>query len=337
LFRIVKILSFIILVNVPRVYSQDSHFSQFFSNSLALNPALTGNFIGDWRVSGNYRNQWRNIAIPYNTYSFGYDRMFYPENHRVGGGVFLVNDNSGDAALNVTRLYLSGSYYRDINNNDLSAGIQVGYVFKSYNYSGATFPSQFDMTQGYFNSNLPSGELGIGERLSYLDINIGASWRKKIKIFEPRVGLSLFHLNVPKESYYNFNTRVPLKILFHAKMPTDLSDNMYLAPGLVYIRQRNASEMLLGSDLGFRFRGNFTNVDKAFTGIYFRDGIVRQADAIIVMAGAQAGRLDVILSYDFTVSPLGVVTNNRGAFEISFIYRSISTILNSYSIPCERL
>src|SRR5580704_13053357 len=39
------------------VNAQDSHFSQFYASPLTLNPALTGNFNGFYRISGIDRNQ----------------------------------------------------------------------------------------------------------------------------------------------------------------------------------------------------------------------------------------------------------------------------------------
>jgi len=38
--------------------AQDPNFSQFFASPLTLNPALTGKFDGNFRLAGNYRNQW---------------------------------------------------------------------------------------------------------------------------------------------------------------------------------------------------------------------------------------------------------------------------------------
>jgi hypothetical protein len=49
------------MVVVVVVAAQDSHFSQFFSSPLTLNPAFTGKFFGTYRVAGNYRNQWPTI------------------------------------------------------------------------------------------------------------------------------------------------------------------------------------------------------------------------------------------------------------------------------------
>jgi hypothetical protein len=58
---------------------------------------------------------------------------------------------------------------------------------------------------------------------------------------------------------------------------------------------------------------------------------------MIALFGVQVSNLDVNISYDFNISPLKTYTNNRGAFEISFIFKSLSTILKTFTIPCERI
>ena len=40
------------------VRAQDVHFTQHFSSPLALNPASTGFFRGDYRVGVNHKEQW---------------------------------------------------------------------------------------------------------------------------------------------------------------------------------------------------------------------------------------------------------------------------------------
>ena len=49
------------------VIAQDPNFSQFFSSPLNVNPALTANIYGKWRVITNYRTQWLGPVDPYNT------------------------------------------------------------------------------------------------------------------------------------------------------------------------------------------------------------------------------------------------------------------------------
>ena len=54
---------------VSKVNAQvDPHFSQYYVYPSWLNPALTGAFDGQYRVSGVYRNQWGNISSPFTTY-----------------------------------------------------------------------------------------------------------------------------------------------------------------------------------------------------------------------------------------------------------------------------
>ena len=56
-------------------YSQDIHFSQNHLTPLLLNPANTGNYIGNWRLSNIMRTQWKQFSDPgYQTIAFGYDQ-----------------------------------------------------------------------------------------------------------------------------------------------------------------------------------------------------------------------------------------------------------------------
>ena len=59
-----------------------------------------------------------------------------------------------------------------------------------------TFPSQFDMTTGYFNNQLPVNESTTNLGTNYPDLNFGIGWSKKLRYFEPEAGLSFFHLGL---------------------------------------------------------------------------------------------------------------------------------------------
>ena len=53
--------------------SQDLHFSMYPLSPLNLNPALTGDFIGDIRANSIHRSQWAAVTVPYSTYSVSSD------------------------------------------------------------------------------------------------------------------------------------------------------------------------------------------------------------------------------------------------------------------------
>ena len=84
--------------------AQDPHFSQFFSSPLTLNPAYTGKFDGNFRVAGNYRNQWPTINNAFTTATASFDMPIMtnrlPEFDTWGVGILALNDQSGNKILN---------------------------------------------------------------------------------------------------------------------------------------------------------------------------------------------------------------------------------------------
>jgi hypothetical protein len=60
-------ISLFFLLLIVQVNGQDIHWSQYNDNPLFQNPGNTGNFNGDYRFVGNYRNQWRSVSIPFET------------------------------------------------------------------------------------------------------------------------------------------------------------------------------------------------------------------------------------------------------------------------------
>ncbi|MEN9002702.1 MAG: type IX secretion system membrane protein PorP/SprF, partial [Flavobacteriales bacterium] len=90
--------------------AQDIHFSQFYNSPLNLNPALAGNFDGNYRFAGNYRNQWNSVTIPFATFSMSADAKDVMGKKNVGAGIIFNNDNTGDSRFRTTVLNVVGSY-----------------------------------------------------------------------------------------------------------------------------------------------------------------------------------------------------------------------------------
>ena len=92
------------------VIAQDPNFSQFFSSPLNVNPALTANIYGKWRVITNYRTQWLGPVDPYNTGTVSFDSKIFQntignyvdEITRVGVGGMMMYDNALAGALKST-------------------------------------------------------------------------------------------------------------------------------------------------------------------------------------------------------------------------------------------
>ena len=96
--------------------AQDVHLSQFYTNQQNLNPALTGYYEGAYQISGNYRNQWRQIGgDPITTALVGFDHKFYYNSDEISGGILVIQDQFSDYGLNTNKILLSGSYKKMIN------------------------------------------------------------------------------------------------------------------------------------------------------------------------------------------------------------------------------
>jgi len=328
---ILLILTSVLTLNT---FSQDIHFSQFYYSPLSLNPANTGHFEGDWRISNNYRTQWGSISIPYNTISIGFDKTFYFHSQKIGGGIFFVNDNSGNAHLSVNKIFLSGAYHNEYKGHNLHAGIQIGFVVKSFG-GDVTYPSQYDRGIGGFNNQLPNNETALNDNLSYPDINFGLMWSKRFGKIEPEAGYTVFHINNPKESFTDVKNRLPLRHVFHVGTKIDLNQKFFVKPRLLYMNHKRAGDMIIGANFGYNLPVNNYKMESLFFGPHFRT-ILNKADALIFALGINFKNIDIGISYDVNISPLQVASSGAGALEFSLIYRSRSSVPNKVAIPCDR-
>jgi type IX secretion system PorP/SprF family membrane protein len=317
----------ITLMSVP-LFSQDVHFSLYQNAPLFLNPANTGNFIGDWRLSGNFRNQFVATADPFRTASVGFDSRFYVYKQKIGVGLYILNDETGIGGLTFNKVYASLAYGKKISENYISFGLQAGYVFGSVNGWGT-----WDYATGSFTA--PNGEENFGENVKYADINLGLYWKRSVRIFEPEAGISFTHLNKPNKSFFNGEDKEDIKVTIDARSRINVSDELFFTPSILFIGKHNSLTMV-GTNLGYNLNGNRSSVKQFTGGVYIRDGVTEKLNGVVFILGVAIRRLDVGISYDMNSGQLGQSAGSLGAFEVSFIYRSISTVLNSYSIPCER-
>lgn len=321
-------------------YAQDVHFTQYYANPLNINPALTGWFNGNCRVAANYREQWKTIGIhPYSTYGISFEKQHYLYTEQINYGAAIVHDNSGDIELQTNMLVLSGSYLKSILDHNFQGGIQIGIVNLGTNTEELTFDSQLDFGEDdMFNQDISSGE-GIDENIFYLSTNIGALWSKQLSAkLTPMVGFAFYHLNRPNESLYDIksaDTKVPIRSVFHANIAYKLSDAILLKPGIVYMNQRKATEILIGGNIEYSLDHKI--LDGFYGGTLFRYGNGQNYDALAAIVGLKVMRFDVGLSYDINLSSLNAVTNNQGALEISVRYLCKSTKVTKVKVSCDRL
>src|SRR6186997_1001569 len=149
-------------------YAQDPSFSQFFSSPLNINPALTGNINGDWRLISNFRDQWVGPASPFVTGTISFDTKAMQnktpdmaENNYLGLGGMLMFDHAMSGVVKSTYASLNLAYSIKITETEyyterIALGFGAIYGDKNIDFSRVDFEEQF--TGFGFNRNLPTGE-----------------------------------------------------------------------------------------------------------------------------------------------------------------------------------
>jgi type IX secretion system PorP/SprF family membrane protein len=303
---------------------------------MSLNPAETGFFDGNWRFTNNFRTQWSAIGEPFNTISAGFDKPFkLKRNSNFGLGVFFINDKSGSSMLTINKLFLSGNYIMTIDKiHSIGIGLQVGYIVKSFSLDGLTVPSQYNNSTGLFDPELPNNINSWDENINYPDFNFGLNYKGKLGKLNPFAGLALFHINSPQESFLRTEDKLPIRLVIHGGFELALKDKVIIKPNLLTMYHKRSGDWLI-SVLGYYLMTEGRFVEKIFGGVQMRTAL-SNFDAIIFTGGLSAYGFDIGLSYDVNISNLSVATNNRGAFEISLIYKDLTKNLTRVTLPCDR-
>ncbi|MFZ6052088.1 PorP/SprF family type IX secretion system membrane protein [Halocola ammonii] len=299
------------------VRSQDIHFSQFFNAPANYNPALTGQFDGDYRFIGNQRTQWRAVTEPYSTIGGSVDANSFLENENLGTGLSIYRDRAGDSRLTLLHVNLAGSYRFALSGEgeSLSLGGQVGITHHNIDYSQLEYNSQYN---GFFyDPGQPSGEAFSRDSRTYLNFNIGAAYFKK---FDERNslegGMSVFNLNSPNQSFFNATgVNLDPRLVFHGKGQIEIDDEWDILPSAIFQSQGKFTEFVFGGAAKYILE-NEAGLNRAvYGGLYYRT-----RDAGYIMAAMDYDAWHVGISYDINLSDLRTASNGRGGFEIAVIY-----------------
>ncbi len=299
-------------------FCQDPEFSQYYAAPLYLNPAFTGTS-SDHRFIANYRNQWPNIARGYVTTALSYDYNLSQANSGIG---FLVTmDQAGTAGMKSSQFNFLYSYRVVVDNKwVIASGLSFGYAFRTIDFNRLVFGDQLQFDS---KAQVPSDDpalynLGMS---SYFDFNSGIlAYNKTFWL-----GFAASHLNKPNRSLLNQEATLPIKTTIHGGIRIPLNRSLktvreaVLAPSFVYKRQGNFDQL----DIGAHFLYEPIVVGLWYRGIPIQQEVADNLshDAVVVILGFQLPHLEVVYSYDFTVSKLGSISG--GSHEIALKYKLV--------------
>ncbi|MEW6774642.1 MAG: PorP/SprF family type IX secretion system membrane protein [Bacteroidota bacterium] len=312
------------------VKGQDIHFTQIQYFPLSLNPAMSG---ANYALSGNiiYRNQWKAVASPYNTFGLSVDGRISksPKGHFFAGGIKFFNDNTGDLSLKTNDVTLNGAYHLRVNQGQhLGIGIYAGIIQKSINMNNAQWESQYDDNAGVYNPSAPSNEnfapnsfivpdAGLGFTYTY-DKNEGMYNRggQNIKF---NIGFSAFHVNMPASTFLkNSKDKMYIRYVGFASGDIGIGKSAFaVCPLLVYQLQGPTAELLAG------FYGKYTFAKQQqgkSGGSVALGSIYRNKDAVTTNIVLEYDSYSIGFSYDINISQLKTISRGKGAMEIFIRY-----------------
>lgn len=306
------------------VKGQDIHYTQFTLQPLQQSPAFAGNFDGEHRFAALYRNQWATVAVPYNTFGFGYDVKVYSTkkfNSFLGSGVNMFYDQAGDSRLRTLHAQIPLSYTLFFpigkgNSLKIGAGLSVGMLNKSINTSQLQFDNQY--SGDIFDPNIPIAE-NFGN-LGFTKIDIGMGYQLGVNVqdnFEIGMGFGIHHLNKIEESFLDAGVGIALSPRF--AMPVYIKAQ--LAPlwdlrfDYLYQEQNTLSEHNFGAIASYYLKKDGPAITAIEFGSYYR-----WKDALSGIVRYRKNNLLVGFSYDANLSDLRAASNSYGGVELGLVY-----------------
>jgi type IX secretion system PorP/SprF family membrane protein len=308
------------------VSAQDPSFSQFYASPLTLNPALTGKFNGDMRIAGNYRNQWPTVNQAYITSTVSVDFPIMQdklrEGDRLGVGFMAMTDKTANGILTSNYFGFSTAYHKTIDESGLhtiGVGFQGTYANKTLDGPRLHFLDGLQI-DGTF---LPSATEPVNLQVvtaSYFDMNAGVLYNGSLDgSNEVYFGVSMYHLNQPKETFLNDNITIPTRLTVHGGgyFPSPGTGKTWYVSAL-YNREATASELVFGGALELSASDDETKPVNVYIGTWGR--INNVADAVIPYVGLDYGSFNLGMTYDVNISGFKVASQGQGGIEISLIY-----------------
>lgn len=316
----------IVLLSVLQcpLLGQDALFYQSFAAPLSLNPAMSGQADGNYRISSIYRDQWRSLVDkPFSTFSIAADGKFSISDKRensdyFGVGIHFTSDKVGVIAFSTNQLGLSTAYHKSLDkrlNQYLSFGVQIAFLQRNINYENLDFEDEFNGINAFTDA---SSEVLPVNNFGYQSLSMGLNYSiSPTKYVDAFAGVSL----------YNAAGSVVSRSVNHRRYQAytgfsyDLQNKWSIIPRAIYARQGPHEEMIVGS----HFRHEL--IDKISEAIEFGTAVrlVNDIDGFgfesaILSLGIDLSGMLIGLSYEAGLNTVGNRFRNQGVFELSFRY-----------------
>lgn len=297
------------------MWSQDIHWSQFDYNPVFQNPGNVGNFNGDYRIHANYRDQWRSVTVPFQTFSVsGEAKNLYKD---LSIGAFLFTDVAGDGKYTTVEFQPSAAYTFKLTPDSthiFRPGIQLGINFRSLNPDAFYYDNQWNGQQ--FDEYIPHNESFASTKRTNFTIGAGGVYEyQKGKRERITTGIGLFNLNRPNQGFFSDKINREIRLNWFARAEYKIGFDWDILPSLQLNLQGKYRELILGSQVRYILQDRLGIYRAILGGIYMRNN-----DAFYITAGVEYQNWWAGISYDINHSSLTPASRARGGIEFSLRY-----------------
>lgn len=298
-----------------KIQAQDIHWSQFTDNPILLNPANSGNHDASHRFISAYKDQWRSVTKPFQTFSFSYDSKLANPDFNIG--ISFMNDQVGDGKFKTNELLFLPSYELPLTktkDHTLIAGLQLGINQRNFDFTKFYFDEQYNGVT--YDATLPITENITSDKKT--NLNLGAGFVYKFLQKDGSVlnlGLGAYNLNQPNQGFYGDKTKRDIRINTYASYDMRINERLTILPAILFQKQGPFNEFLFGTSVRYALSPKTIDYKAVQIGLF-----LRRHDALILKVGLNYKNWFAGLSYDINTSSLNVVSNKRGGIELNIRY-----------------
>jgi type IX secretion system PorP/SprF family membrane protein len=281
---------------------------------ILLNPARAGFFTENYRLTGIYRSQWKEITTPFKTLSGAIDLNIPTgknKNNIFGLALMDFADKAGDGNLTTNYIEACLSYHKNFGENFshyIGFGIMGGFASTS-----------FDLDKLYFDEDFGSGtntEIPDVTSSNFSDLSAGIEYNFLNDKTHFNIGMAVYHLNEPALTYFNNSDAVVFRK--YVGEIGFICQPFHNARNSTARRILSAGAVAVASD---RNRPENHSFQKQHLQLcHLPGGYYRVGDALIPKFRLDMGDLSFGLSYDFSTSSLANVSSLSGGPELSITF-----------------
>jgi type IX secretion system PorP/SprF family membrane protein len=309
---------------VTQAMSQDPVFSQYYSSSLYLNPALAG-IEKQTTLGANYRSQWNKLVLPFNTFQVSFVQPVFQrgarKKHIGGAGISVMNDTAGPSkefssqSVSVSAAY--NLYFGSSQAHTVSFAVQGGISQQRISFDNLRWTSQYGADNGFdptmpgesafANTNIFKPLLGLGAMWSYNASQAGPTWYQ---------GLAATNILRSQSHFAGMLGDSSPAFKAHGGVNLPLDNAFELSPNYLVQRQGSNQQINVGMYAAYSLASTALGDIKFTLGTWYRLG-----DSFILSGGVATKKVSVAFSFDNNVSSMGRSFGNASAHEVSMSYR----------------